>query len=49
MKPVKLLRCTLSNVSVKSTANANSQFVFRISTAVAGADTDGTARFVLSF
>ena len=38
-----------SNEVTIPTANANSQFVFRISTAVAGADTDGTARIVMSF
>ena len=30
-------------------ANANSQFTFRVSTAVAGADTDGSARVVMTF
>lgn len=38
-----------SNEVTIPTANANSRFVFRISTAVAGADTDGTARIVMSF
>ena len=38
-----------SNEVTIPTANANTQFVFRISTAVAGADTDGTARIVMSF
>jgi hypothetical protein len=38
-----------SNEVTIPTTSANSQFVFRISTAVAGADTDGTARIVMSF
>jgi hypothetical protein len=38
-----------SNEVTIPTASANSQFVFRISTTVAGADTDGTARIVMSF
>ena len=38
-----------SNEVTIPTTSANSQFVFRISTAVAGADTDGTARIVMLF
>ena len=46
---ISTLTPSASNEVTIPTANANSQFVFRISTAVAGADTDGTARIVMSF